>query len=98
MRLTLSHWTWLHLGLVGTTSLAKLVNITVDDAGEDPTTHASIQYTTANAWNFGPSCGDCAAVLDQRQTSNQTWHDASFDPKSVTSNTPQNATFSFTGG
>ena len=77
--------------------MAKLVNITVDDAGEDPTTHTSIQYTPANAWNFGPSCGDCTAVLDPQQTSNQTWHDASFDPARANLDTPQNATFSFTG-
>ncbi|KIP01101.1 hypothetical protein PHLGIDRAFT_395076 [Phlebiopsis gigantea 11061_1 CR5-6] len=97
MRHKLGRLAWLPLVAIGTMGLAKLVNITIDDAGEDPSTHASIEYTPAIAWHYGPTCGVCEAVLNSQQTYNGTWHDVTYHPTKATSNLPQNATFSFTG-
>ena len=90
---------WVQLLLLEATTFAKLVNVTVDDAGEDPTTHASIQYIGASpgAWNDGSACDDCRAVLDSQKVYNGTWHDATYDHTKPDLDVPQNATFSFTG-
>ena len=73
---------------------AKLVNVTVDDAGVDSSTNGMISYT---GWNFGPECHPCLAHLDGNKVHNHTWHDTTYNPSVPYESTPQNATFEFTG-
>ena len=75
-------------------AMAVLVNVTVDDAGQDSYTGAQIIYSPANAWSLGPLCKDCTAHPDPGSTFNGTWHDGFFDPAT---NTVLNASFQFEG-
>lgn len=61
-------------------TVANLVNVTVDDAGSDPYTGAQIVYEPANTWSLGPTCEVCTAHPDPKGAFNGTWHDGFFDP------------------
>ena len=75
---------------------AALLNVTVDDQGDDPTTTYGVSYT-ANDWNIGQTCKGCQAQPDASMAHGGTWHDATYDPSIASRATPQNATFDFTG-
>ncbi|EKM60242.1 uncharacterized protein PHACADRAFT_189377 [Phanerochaete carnosa HHB-10118-sp] len=75
-----------------TAASGALVNVTVDDQGVDPTSTYGISYTPN--WNIGQACITCKARPDLAQAKNGTWHDATHHNPSET---PQNATFDFTG-
>ena len=77
---------------------AKLVNVTVDDAGVDPVTGLDIQFLPLDRWNevIG-GCTSCSAKADPSQANNMTWHDTTYDPNSTLENELQTATFRFNG-
>ncbi|EKM60240.1 uncharacterized protein PHACADRAFT_167655 [Phanerochaete carnosa HHB-10118-sp] len=74
---------------------SALTNVTVDDQGADPTTTYGISYTSG--WSIGQTCTGCSAQPDPAQAHGGTWHDTTYDPSIEGRNTPQNATFDFTG-
>lgn len=82
-------------------ALAVLVNVTVDDDAPDPISGSKILYT--QNWNYGPNCSFCATRPDIQQVLMRTWHDATYvynisNPvPPLSTGTPQNATFEFTG-
>ena len=78
-------------------SHATLLNSTVDDAGPDPVTGATVVYSSNAGWNFNSTCGNCWVHLDTTQVYNHTWHDATYDRAHARVSRPQNATFQFTG-
>ena len=72
---------------------ARLVNVTVDDAGADPLTGATFIYSPTDHWSQGNGCGPCQAKLDPSEVHGGTWHDTTYDAL-----TPiETASFSFTG-
>ena len=75
---------------------SALVNITVDDTNADPLTGARFSYSPDGRWNAGNDCGVCLAKLDQSQTFDATWHDATSNP-TLPANQVQTASFQFTG-
>ena len=80
-----------------TFATGALTNVTVDDQGGDPASKYSISYTTG--WNLGQKCiPGCEAQPDASQAHSGTWSDTTYDPSIEGRNTPQNATFDFTGG
>ena len=78
--------------------IARLVNVTVDDAGADPFTNQQIVYHP-DVWIQGSNCTGCWAKPNPPQTHNGTWHDATYDPISpnIIKQVPQTAFFNFTG-
>lgn len=79
---------------------AILVNITVDDDGQDPNTGRSIQYAPPMAWATGQNCSSCLAKPDPSQAHNGTWHDGTYRPNPESSsdeNGVLTATFQFSG-
>ncbi|KIJ36078.1 hypothetical protein M422DRAFT_261624 [Sphaerobolus stellatus SS14] len=78
---------------------AVLVNVTVDDAGVDPSTGQSIVYTPGGLWNEGKTCSFCTDKPDPASMHNETWHDATYVPdngQGVPTGS-SNLTFSFNG-
>ncbi|KIJ29611.1 hypothetical protein M422DRAFT_268953 [Sphaerobolus stellatus SS14] len=59
---------------------AIFVNVTVDDAGVDPSTGQSIVYTPGGPWNEGKNCSFCTDKPDPASMHNETWHDATYVP------------------
>ncbi|GLB36596.1 hypothetical protein LshimejAT787_0308840 [Lyophyllum shimeji] len=59
------------------TSLAVLVNVTIDDTLGDSENGRLITYLPEGAWNLGPTCTSCSATpkLDRSGIHNGTWHD-----------------------
>ncbi|EKM60264.1 uncharacterized protein PHACADRAFT_132766 [Phanerochaete carnosa HHB-10118-sp] len=72
-----------------------LTNVTVDDQGADPTSTYGMSYTFG--WSTGQTCSGCQAQPNPAKAHNGTWHDTTYDPSIEGRNTPQNATFDFTG-
>ena len=69
---------------------ANLVNRTIDDHYGDSVT--GIQPIYNGKWNYGPTCGDCSARLDQAKTFMSSWHDTTASPDNNIS-----VAFNFTG-
>ncbi|KAF9441714.1 hypothetical protein P691DRAFT_852177 [Macrolepiota fuliginosa MF-IS2] len=73
-----------------------LVNVTVDDSGQDPVTNRTIAY--GPGWHAGQDCDICFITtisgFDPGQTYQRSWHDGSF---AQTNALPLFATFSFYG-
>lgn len=79
---------------------AILVNVTVDDDGQDPMTGSLIQYGPPGAWSFGQNCTKCLAKPDPSQIYNGTWHDGTYLPNSSNPSDVSGvltATFQFSG-
>ncbi|KIJ36511.1 hypothetical protein M422DRAFT_261067 [Sphaerobolus stellatus SS14] len=78
---------------------AVLVNVTVDDAGVDPSTGQSIVYTPEGPWNEGKTCSFCAEKPDPASMHNETWHVAAYVPNDGQGDPTgsSNVTFSFNG-
>ncbi|KAF9445378.1 hypothetical protein P691DRAFT_805741 [Macrolepiota fuliginosa MF-IS2] len=72
-----------------------LVNVTVDDSGQDPITNRSIIYGLG--YNAGQDCGDCLVTtmggLDPGKTYMRSWHDSTYKGGPL----PCMASFTFTG-
>ncbi|KAK0506422.1 hypothetical protein EDD18DRAFT_1342731 [Armillaria luteobubalina] len=80
MRLLLS---LLLLALFLSSTLAALVNVTVDDQNGDPITQDTISYTPADAWTVSSACNNCFAPVDSSQAWDQTWHVGKFNNEST---------------
>ncbi|KIJ46608.1 hypothetical protein M422DRAFT_249762 [Sphaerobolus stellatus SS14] len=78
---------------------AVLVNVTVDDAGVDPSTGQSIVYTPGGPWHEGNTCSFCTDKPDPASMHNETWHDATYVPDDGQGDPTgsSNLTFSFNG-
>ncbi|KAF8060947.1 hypothetical protein FPV67DRAFT_314819 [Lyophyllum atratum] len=63
--------------LFPSTSLAVLVNVTIDDTLGDFENGRQIIYIPDGEWNVGPSCRACSATpkLEQNRIHDGTWHD-----------------------
>ncbi|KIJ35716.1 hypothetical protein M422DRAFT_34518 [Sphaerobolus stellatus SS14] len=75
---------------------AVLVNITVDDAGIDPSTGHSFVYSPEGTWNQGNNCSFCSVKPDPTSMFNQTWHDVTYVPIGDTGNPTGSLNISFT--
>jgi len=73
------------------TSLAVLVNVTIDDTLGDFETGRLITYIPDGEWNVGPSCISCAATgqLDRNMIHGGTWHDGIANKSPVVSSPQQ---------
>ncbi|KIJ35721.1 hypothetical protein M422DRAFT_51340 [Sphaerobolus stellatus SS14] len=77
---------------------ATLVNVTVDDAGIDPSTGRSFVYSPEGAWSQGNNCSACTAKPDPSSMFDQTWHDVLYLPIGDTNPTGSlNISFTFNG-
>ncbi|GJE89290.1 hypothetical protein PsYK624_053870 [Phanerochaete sordida] len=72
----------------------RLINVTVDDQGADPTTGTVINYEAM--WAIGP-CSSCGAKPDANNALDGTWHDTTYNPDIPAETLLRNATFNFTG-
>lgn len=68
-------------------SLARLVNITIDDQNGDPQTGQVINYNPPEAWQPGQTCSDCTAKPSPASNAYMgTWQDASYNPNDTATN------------
>ncbi|KAF9445377.1 hypothetical protein P691DRAFT_805740 [Macrolepiota fuliginosa MF-IS2] len=97
MRLGLGHVPFIYIYLFSIlfspVNLA-LVNVTVDDSGQDPVTNRTIIY--GPGWSGGQNCDTCSVTsiggLDPGETYQRSWHDSSY-----LGDSPHFATFVFYG-
>ncbi|KAI5117400.1 hypothetical protein M0805_004622 [Coniferiporia weirii] len=92
----------LPLLLLSRTSLADLVNVTIDDQFGDPTNGQHIFYDPSEAWQAGQTCTSCTARPSPASDAYLgTWTDATFNPSgTVTNSVPDQiiqASVSFVG-
>ncbi|KAK0232898.1 hypothetical protein IW262DRAFT_32181 [Armillaria fumosa] len=80
MRLLLS---LLSLALFFSSTLAALVNVTVDDQNGDPKTQDTVSYTPADAWTVNSTCNNCFAPVDPSKAWDRTWHVGKFSNESA---------------
>ncbi|KAF9443644.1 hypothetical protein P691DRAFT_787823 [Macrolepiota fuliginosa MF-IS2] len=73
-----------------------LVNVTVDDSGQDPVTNRTITY--GPGWHPGQNCSNCSITtfgsFDPGKTYQRSWYEASY----LQIGLPQFATFTFYAG
>lgn len=68
-------------------SLARLVNITIDDQNGDPQTGQVINYNPPEAWKPGQTCTGCTAKPSPASNAYMgTWQDASYNPNDTATN------------
>lgn len=72
-----------------------LLNVTVDDSGQDPFTGSTIQYTPG--WNYGSNCTVCTARPHSTDAYCGTWHDSTSGGNTAETKPPHYATFEFIG-
>ncbi|KAK0478159.1 hypothetical protein IW261DRAFT_1565144 [Armillaria novae-zelandiae] len=75
MRLLLS---LLSLALFFSSTLAVLVNVTVDDQNGDPETEDTVSYIPADVWAVSSSCDNCFPQVDLSKAWDNTWHVGKF--------------------
>jgi len=82
------------------TSLAALVNVTIDNRYGDPQTGTQFAYSPNGAWFDGPGCSICKAQPDPTLAYDDTWIDSTFNPLlggNAFPNTVLTASVNFTG-